>query len=139
MPKVDFDQAIEQVLACDPRYPREAYLFLRDALDHTQEQIARHDQGRERHVTGQELLHGIREFSLAQFGPMALMVFDDWGIRAGEDFGSMVFNMVGAGLLGKTEQDCLDDFRGGYDFEEAFRKPFLPPSKLAPGPATRVI
>jgi uncharacterized repeat protein (TIGR04138 family) len=138
MQEEDFDEVIEQVLARDPRYPREAYLFLRDALEHTQQQVARQAKGTVRHVTGQELLQGIREFALEQFGPMALTVFDDWGIRAGEDFGEMVFNMVGARLLAKTDRDNLADFRGVYDFDEAFRKPFLPPSKLAPNPAARV-
>lgn len=138
MQEVDFDEVIEQLLARDPRYPREAYLFLRDALEHTQQQVARQAKGGVRHVSGQELLQGIREFALAQFGPMALTVFDDWGIHAGEDFGAMVFNMIGARLLAKTDKDTLDDFRGVYNFDDAFRKPFLPPSKLAPGAAARV-
>lgn len=132
MQEVDFDLVIEQVLARDPRYPREAYLFLRDALEHTQKLVARQAKGQARHVSGQELLHGIREYALEQFGPMVLTVFEEWGIRAGEDFGAMVFSMVGAGLLAKTDQDSLADFRGVYDFDETFRKPFLPSSKLAP-------
>ena len=131
MQETDFEAVIELVLARDPRFPREAYLFLRDALEHTQQQVARQQKGVVRHVSGSELLHGLREYALEQFGPMALMVFEEWGIRAGEDFGDMVFNLIGAGLLAKTEQDSPDDFRGVYDFEDAFRKPFLPPSKLA--------
>ena len=137
MQEVDFESAIGQLLTRDPRYPREAYLFLRDALEHTQKQVARQAKGMVRHVTGRELLHGIREYALAQFGPMALMVFEEWGIRAGENFGEMVFNMVAAGLLAKTDKDCLDDFRGVYEFEDAFRKPFLPRGKLAGQPAAK--
>lgn len=38
--------------------------------------------------------------------------------------------MVEAGLLAKTDEDSRSDFEGAYDFEEAFRKPFLPASKL---------
>lgn len=138
MQEVVFDVAIELVLTRDTRYPREAYLFLREALEHTQQQIAQQSKGEARHVSGRELLLGLREYSLRQFGPMTLTVFDEWGIHDGEDFGAMVFNMVAAGLLAKTDRDCLDDFRGVYDFEEAFRKPFLPPSKLKPGPAAPV-
>ena len=138
MQEVDFDTLIEEVLARDPRYPREAYLFLRDALEHTQKLVAKQAKGVVRHVSGGELLQGIREYALEQFGPMALALFDEWGIHAGEDFGNLVFNLVGAGLLGKTDQDTLEDFRGVYDFDDAFRKPFLPPSKLALGPAARV-
>jgi len=35
--------------------------------------------------------------------------------------------MVEHDLLGKTSEDSREDFKGGYDFAEAFRKPFLPP------------
>jgi uncharacterized repeat protein (TIGR04138 family) len=37
--------------------------------------------------------------------------------------------MVECGLLAKTEKDTRDDFQQGYDFTEAFRKPFWPESK----------
>jgi uncharacterized repeat protein (TIGR04138 family) len=38
--------------------------------------------------------------------------------------------MVEIGLLAKTDKDSRDDFRNGYDFTDAFRKPFWPESKL---------
>jgi hypothetical protein len=36
------------------------------------------------------------------------------------------------GLLAKTKDDSRADFEDGYDFYDAFRKPFLPPSKQTP-------
>jgi uncharacterized repeat protein (TIGR04138 family) len=84
-----------------------------------------------RHVSGQELLGGIRDYALAQFGPMTQMVFEEWGIKRCEDFGEIVFNMVEIGLLGKTEKDSREDFANGYDFDDAFRKPFRPASRIA--------
>jgi uncharacterized repeat protein (TIGR04138 family) len=86
-----------------------------------------------RHVSGQELLAGIREFALAEFGPMAKTVLNSWGITRTEDFGEIVFNMVEIGLLGRTDKDSREDFANGYDFEEAFRKPFLPSGKPCSG------
>ena len=83
-----------------------------------------------RHVTGQELLDGIRAYALEQFGPMVPTVFEEWGLQNCADFGEIVFNMVEIGLLAKTEKDSREDFKSGYDFEDAFRKPFLPGSKL---------
>ena len=86
-------------------------------------------------MTGQELLEGIRSFGLEQYGPMALTVFSEWGIRNCEDFGEIVFNMVENSLLAKTKKDSRDDFKGGYDFFEAFRRPFLPSNNVqAPEP-----
>jgi uncharacterized repeat protein (TIGR04138 family) len=129
MHEVALEQALDRILAQDPRYPRDAYHFVREALDYTQKMVSRGQRGRLRHVTGQELLAGIRAYALEQFGPMTLTVFEEWNIRSCRDFGEIVFNMVDAGILAKTEQDSRADFEKGYDFEEAFRKPFLPPSK----------
>ncbi len=132
MHEVDFEEAVGRVRAKDPRYHRDAYQFVREALDHTQKSIVRENKGKIRHVTGQELLGGIREYALVQFGPMALMLFGEWGVRKCEDFGEIVFNMVEIGLLAKTDNDSRADFAGGYNFEEAFRKPFLPSAKTPP-------
>jgi uncharacterized repeat protein (TIGR04138 family) len=129
MHEVSFEEALAKIQAKDPRYHREAYLFVREALDHTQKTIGKEPRGRIRHVTGQELLSGIREFALQQFGPMAKTVLEEWGIRSGQDFGEIVFNMVEVSWLAKTDKDSRADFVHGYDFDEAFRKPFLPKSK----------
>lgn len=129
MQELTFDTTLELILAKDSRYQRDAYFFVKDALDHTQKLVLKENRGELRHVTGQELLGGIREYALAQFGPMTKMVFAEWGIQRCEDFGEIVFNMVEIGLLGKTDEDRREDFAHGYDFDEAFRKPFLPTSR----------
>ncbi len=79
-----------------------------------------------RHVSGPELLDGARRYALKEFGPMVITVFDSWGIRSCEDIGNMVFNLIGAGVFGKTDQDSIEDFKNVYDFEEAFVRPFAP-------------
>jgi uncharacterized repeat protein (TIGR04138 family) len=129
MQEVSFDEALELIRARDPRYQGDAYMFVREALEHTQKSISKDNRGHLRHVSGQELLHGIRQYALQQFGPMAMTVFEEWGIHHCRDFGEIVFNMVEIGLLAKTEKDSRSDFENGYDFPEAFRRPFLPPSK----------
>jgi len=143
MQETSFEQAVEQARARDPRYARDSYLFVREALDHTQQMLNKQspEKGSSRgksgdagtsihHVTGQQLLEGIRAYALEQYGPMALTVLEEWGVRNCTDFGEIVFNMVETGLLAKTEKDSRDDFTSGYDFEEAFRKPFIPVSKV---------
>lgn len=129
MQEVNFEEALSLILAKDQRYHREAYLFVREALDHTQKSVGKEKHGCLRHVSGQELLEGIRDLALEQFGPMAAMVLAEWGVNRCEDFGEIVFNMVEGGLLAKTEKDSRADFAGGYTFQDAFRKPFLPRSK----------
>ncbi len=129
MHEANFEDGLEVILSRDPRYHRDAYLFVREALDYTQKAIIKENRGQLRHVTGQELLGGIRDFALSQFGPMTITVLEEWGLHQCQDFGEIVFNMVDAGLLAKTDKDSRDDFATGYDFVEAFRKPYLPQGK----------
>jgi uncharacterized repeat protein (TIGR04138 family) len=126
MQPVNFDEVLERMTSQELRYHREAYIFLRDALDFTQTRLLRGPRKEPRHVSGQELLGGMRDYALAQYGPMAKTVLNEWGIRSSEDVGELVFQMVEHGLLTKTDQDTHDDFRGGLNFDEAFCKPFRP-------------
>ena len=126
MQKIGFAETLESVVGSDPRYQRDGYIFLRDALDFTTKQHKKTKGERVRHVTGPELLDGVRQYALKEFGPMVMTVFDSWGIRSCEDVGHMVFNLIGAGVFGKTEQDSIEDFKNVYDFEEAFVEPFAP-------------
>ena len=126
MQECDFRSRLRSLCERDPRYDMEAYLFIREALDFTVQKLKKPAEGKGRHVTGQELLEGIRAYALQEFGPMALTVFRHWGISKTGDFGEIVFNLVEAELLGKTDDDTRADFSGGYDFEEAFAAPFLP-------------
>jgi uncharacterized repeat protein (TIGR04138 family) len=129
MHEVNFDEVVEKVCEQDQRYTRDAYSFTREALDYTQKLISRENKGTVRHVTGQELLEGIRQFALQQYGPMTVTVFEEWGVKNCRDFGEIVFNMVENGLLAKTDKDTREDFQKGYDFADAFRKPFRPQGK----------
>ena len=135
--KQNFSEALETILREDPRYSREAYGFVREGLDFTCKMLKKEGHGPQRHVTGQELLEGLRHYALQQFGPMSKTVLDYWGVRRCEDFGEIVFNMVEKGILGRTEEDRREDFAGGYDFEEAFVKPYQPRlrDRARPAPA----
>ena len=126
-----FEQAVTEICARDTRYAAESYYFLREALDFTVKTLKKPVDGPERHVTGQELAEGIRLYVLQEFGPMALTVLRAWGMQRTEDFGEIVFNLVGAGKLGKTEKDDRADFAKCYDFFEAFGKPY----EVEPEPA----
>jgi uncharacterized repeat protein (TIGR04138 family) len=132
----DFESLLQPLLQRDTRYTREAYHFVREALDHTHRLLIRRGEKVPRHVSGQELLDGIRDYALEQFGPMTLTVLEEWGIHCCEDFGHIVFNLVEQRILAKTDNDTLEDFKGGYTFEEAFRKPFLPQTQR--GTATSI-
>jgi len=112
---MDFYKKVEGIVEKDRRYLPDVYEFVMQALLLTQKQLKR-----EGHLTARELLEGIRELGLNQYGPMVKTVFNRWGVNTTEDFGEIVFNMVENGLMGKTDNDSREDFRGVYDFDEAF-------------------
>lgn len=122
----NIEDLLDPILKRDPRYTENAYFFVRDALDHTVRQF-----DKPRHISGQELLDGIRKYALSEYGPVTKRVLFEWGINECIDFGNIVFNLVGEGLLGKTDDDSIEDFTGGYDFVEAFDQPFLPKTPIA--------
>ncbi len=115
----DLETAILDVAQKHGRYKPNAYRFTLDAVSFTVSRLREM-----RHVSGEELLEGIRKLALDQFGPMAKTVFEQWGIHKTDDFGEIVFQLVDEGLLGKTEEDKLSDFSRGYDFNDAFVRNF---------------
>lgn len=129
----DFSEVVEEIVREDPRFDRAAYIFIRKALDHTVKALPKkRKDGVSHHVSGQELLEGIREYALDQFGPMALTVLHHWGIHRCRDFGDLVFHLVEFGVFGKTEQDSPEDFDQAYTFEQAFVFPFRPRQSRPP-------
>ena len=106
---------LDEILLSDSRYKLEAYVFVINALEYTMSRLMR--QG---HVTGPELLDGIRQLAKREFGPMARSVFENWGITGTADFGEIVFTLIGAGLFGKTDEDSIADFADVYDFGDVF-------------------
>ncbi|MGJ3241910.1 MAG: Minf_1886 family protein [Opitutales bacterium] len=127
----DFGDVVDLIRKEDPRYEKGAYYFVRQALDHTLKNLRESDdERRNTHVSGQELLDGIRSFAIEQYGPMAKTLFDHWNIRHCNDFGDIVFNLVEYGVLGKTDSDSPRDFAEGYDFEEAFVRPYQPKKQI---------
>ena len=122
-----FHPGLAEVVRKDPRYAYEAYEFVFHALGHTQKRLHREPppdteraEGEKRyHVSGPELLDGIRDLALREFGLMARTVFRMWGINRTDDFGEIVFNLIEAGLMSKTAEDTRADFRDVYDLDQA--------------------
>jgi uncharacterized repeat protein (TIGR04138 family) len=118
MTNVQFaDEILDRLRERNPRYHGKAYLFLLSALHHVMEGLQEH-----RHISGSELAEGARGLAMKQFGPLARTVLEHWGIHSTEDMGEIVFALVEAGVLVKEEEDRAEDFRGIFDFEEAFER-----------------
>ena len=125
MQPLNFEKSVKRIVAADPRYHAEAYFFVRESLDFTRRGTSR-QKSDTRDVSSKELLEGIRRFALETYGPMTPTVLAEWGVRSCEDIGEIVFNMLAHNCEGKSETDSREDFKNGYTFEDAFRKPFHP-------------
>lgn len=128
----NLQKAVEAIVRDDSRYAAGAYIFVRMGLDFTIKRLAARDKNRkDRNVSAEELLDGIRAFALESFGQMAYTLLAEWGVHSCADFGNIVFNMVDARILAASKSDKIEDFCGGYDFHEAFEAPFLPKNRKA--------
>jgi len=112
----------EDIVKADGRYPLEAFAFLQEGLGRAIKQA--HSSaavgGRKQHVTGRQLSLALRDLAADKWGMMAKAVLEKWNIRASIDFGQMVYLLIEHGLMSKTEEDSLEDFRDVFDFDEAF-------------------
>ncbi len=137
---LDPDHPLAQLVRRDRRYSLEAYQFVYDALRFAQEKLhlgsdrpseplegkarRQRQEGGERHLTGQELCEAARLLALEQFGYMAKCVLNSWGVRQTGDFGEIVYNLIGIGLMRKTKEDRREDFDDVYEFESGLSESF---------------
>jgi len=129
MQDLEFSEIVGLICKEDARFEKQSYIFVRQALDSTVKELKKKSPertGKSLHVSGAELLNGIRVYALDQFGPMAKTVLNKWGITRCTDFGDIVFNLIEYNVFSKTESDRREDFADIYDFDEAFVKPFVP-------------
>lgn len=129
MQDLEFTEIVELICKEDDRFDRKAYSFIRQALDHTVKEIKKRQPERtskSQHVTGSELLEGIRAYALEQYGPLTKVVLNTWGVNKCSDFGDIVFNLIEYNVFSKTDNDRREDFSDLYSFEDAFVKPFRP-------------
>ena len=130
---------IIRLLENDPRYRLEAYQFVREGLTYAQEVMKMGSEQPpadavadevERHLTGQQLCEAIREYALEQYGYMAQVVLQNWGLKSTSDLGNIVYNLIDVELMKKSKYDRREDFNDVYSFETAFKDNFriTPPS-----------
>jgi uncharacterized repeat protein (TIGR04138 family) len=130
----DAANALAELLREDKRYQKSAYLFVFDALNYAHSALGMGGQSSEaggersesveRHLTGQQLCEAIRLYALDQYGYMAKVVLNSWGVLTTGDFGEIVFNLIRVGLMRKTSDDRREDFENVFDFETGLRQSF---------------
>jgi len=111
----NFRTIVGEITDKDSRYNADAYVFIMEALSFTQKKYKA-----PRHVSGDQMLTGLKDLLMDKYGPMTMAVLEHWGIKSTEDFGNIIFNLVDGKVLSKTDEDKIEIFRDGYDFEEVF-------------------
>lgn len=120
----DLHKNIVQLSDIHGLYSVNAYYFILDALRVTSKKIQTKKPTHSRHLSGRELSIGIKDYAISRFGCMSYTVMTLWGINGTTDFGAIVYHLIGSGLLGKSGDDSIDDFKEIFDFNEAFLKPY---------------
>jgi uncharacterized repeat protein (TIGR04138 family) len=112
-----------------PHFAYEAYEFVCEAVTFTMKRLGRAKNDKEeptpdQHVSGAELLRGLCDLAIREFGMMAPVVFRRWGIRATDDVGQMVFNLIKVELLSKSDRDAPEDFHDLFDLQQTLTEGF---------------
>ena len=144
---MSFRDELARVIANDPRYSIEAYAFILEALNQAR-QLKLKGLGRDRaakdaakssakapppepgssgkprvvgHVDAGELCDAVRKLGLRQYGSLAVTLLAHWGVHSTADIGEIVYNLIEAGDLEKTEGDARSDFNNLFNLETAFK------------------
>ena len=134
MQDLEFAEIVSLICKEDARFDKKAYEFVRQGLDHTVKELRKKEVSkaeRSRHVSGPELLQGMRVFALDQYGPLTKTVLNSWGVKRCRDFGDIVFNLIEYNVFSKTDSDRPEDFADIYTFDDAFVKPYQPSRRRA--------
>jgi uncharacterized repeat protein (TIGR04138 family) len=127
--EVNVDPKLLDLTRGDPRFTYEAYEFVCEAVTFTQERLGRiadedDEPDADHHISGEELLRGACDLAVREYGMMAPVVFRQWGIHTTDDFGEMVFKLIAAGRLSKSDRDEPDDFHQLFDLNQALTEGF---------------
>lgn len=114
------ERSIEELAREDRRYPPGAYLLVFEGLE-----LALSRLPARRHVAPRELVEGIRDAAVDQWGLLARTVLESWNVRTTSDVGDLVFNLIARGLLVAGDEDQRGQFDDLFEFREGFDESFL--------------
>ena len=114
------NRSLEELTRLDRRYPSEAYMLVFEGLECALAKLPAR-----RHVSPRELVEGVREAALREFGLLAKGVLDAWNVRSTGDIGDLVFNLIEKKLLVASAEDTRAQFEDLFSFDDGFERAFL--------------
>ena len=122
---------IRKIYEEDDTFPPMAYCFVRDSVHKALDNITKakrelffNDEEQPPDIKGADLCRFFRNTLINRFGPCAIDVLDTWNIKKTSDFGKIVYKLIAVEILGKSENDSIEDFDDVYDFTEEFVMPY---------------
>jgi len=105
------------------RFDVEGFSFVSQSLRHAAALTAsQRAPGERRHLTAQQLIDGVVDLAAERYGLLGGVVLRRWGIRNGDDIGSITFTLISKGVFSKQPSDRPEDFYGGPSLAEAVRE-----------------
>lgn len=118
-----FKETIYKIYQRDDRYHPDAYEFVNAAVTYTAKKLERDRKpSGDRHVTAEELVMGGMDYAITQYGFLAPSVLKQWGLKSGEDFGNIVYNMIAVRLLSASPNDSQADFKCHPELADELQK-----------------
>ncbi len=111
---------VDEAASADGRYEKYAWRFVLSGVESTIDMLRV-----DRHISGEELLEGLKVTASRQFGPMAKEVLNHWGIYTTRDIGNIVFGLIDVKLLESNEEDLIEDFDDVFDFQKVFEEDYF--------------
>jgi uncharacterized repeat protein (TIGR04138 family) len=123
------DPRILELCRESPHFAYEAYEFVCEAVTFTMKRLGRANAESpepmpDQHVSGAELLRGVCDLAIREFGMMAPVVFKQWGVRTTDNIGTIVFKLINVDLLSRSDRDAPEDFHELFDLHRTLAEGF---------------
>ena len=106
-------KATKELRLSYPNYTVESYQFVSDSVNYTIGKLSSH-----RHISGLELLEGIREFAFLEYGAVAPQVLRSFGLGCARNVGEVVYLLIGVGILSASPEDSPENFNVDFSWDE---------------------
>lgn len=121
------EDIVDAIVAKYPEYAPDAYFFMTQALDASVKRFRKPDS--DPHLSAEELYLGFCATALEEYGPMALLVLEHWGIESSKDVGELVYNLIEFGVFGRRSGDYREQFSSLPPLRKLLDEPFVPKKK----------
>ncbi|MCO6456686.1 MAG: hypothetical protein J5I93_15415 [Pirellulaceae bacterium] len=98
------------------QYAADAWYFVLQVIPLTSDPTRKSN-----HVSAADFCWMLHDHALDRFGPRAAETLSGWGVRSTRDFGRIVYGLIDAGLILRSDEDRIEQFDDVFEFDQAFQ------------------